>query len=181
MNLDLLPLGWVHFLASLAAIAFGLLVLICPKGTPVHRMRGRMYAAAIVLTCVTALGIYRTGRFFFPHWFAAATLIVTAIGVASAHWKTPRTGWRHLHPTCMLASLYILLTGAVNELFLRVSFLRRLAPDFFNSPVLGAIHLALLLLFVLLIAYVNVALLLRSRAARLALGQTIEKVRHVHK
>jgi hypothetical protein len=54
----------------------------------------------------------------------------------------------------------------VNELFLRVSFLRRLAPDF-NSPIIGATHLALLLLFVLLIAYVNLALLRRARAARL--------------
>jgi uncharacterized membrane protein len=157
MNLDLLPLGWVHFLASVAAIALGLLVLVRPKGTAVHRMRGRMYAAAMALTCVTALGIYRTGSFFFPHWFAVAALIVTAAGVAAAHWKIPRTGWRHLHPTCMLASLYILIGGGVNELFLRVSFLRRLAPGF-DSPVIGATHLAVMLLFALLIVHVNVAL-----------------------
>jgi uncharacterized membrane protein len=42
MNLDLLPFGWVHFAASLAALAVGMLVLLRPKGTPVHKRGGRV-------------------------------------------------------------------------------------------------------------------------------------------
>jgi hypothetical protein len=80
MNLDLLPLGWVHFLASLVAIVTGAAVLVRPKGTAVHKARGRIYAAAIVVTGLTALGIYRVGGFFFAHWFGVAALIITAVG-----------------------------------------------------------------------------------------------------
>jgi uncharacterized membrane protein len=39
MNLDLFSLGWVHFVASFAV---GMLVLLRPKGTPVHQRRGRV-------------------------------------------------------------------------------------------------------------------------------------------
>jgi uncharacterized membrane protein len=57
MNLDLLPLGWVHLGASLLALAAGTLVLLRPKGTPVPKRRGRVYALALLVTSVTALGI----------------------------------------------------------------------------------------------------------------------------
>jgi len=66
MNLDLLPIGWAHLGASLLALAAGTLVLLRPKGTPVHKRRGRIYALSLLVTNVTALGIYRRGVFFFP-------------------------------------------------------------------------------------------------------------------
>src|SRR5215472_12280744 len=127
MNLDLLPLGWVHFIASMVALAVGALVLVRPKGTPVHKLRGRIYVVAILVTSITALGIYRVGGFFFAHWFGVAALIATTVGITAAHFKIPRVGWIHLHLTCMLMSFYILI-GGVNEVFLRVNFLRRLIP-----------------------------------------------------
>src|SRR5262245_31734014 len=167
MNLDLLPLGWLHFVASLVALAVGALVLLRPKGTPVHKLRGRIYVVAILVTSVTALGIYRVGGFFFAHWFGVAALIVTTAGIAAAHFKLPQTGWMHLHLTCMLASCYILVGGGVNELFLRIDFLRRLAPTL-NSPLVGMTHLAVLMLFAGLIVYFNAATLIRSRSIRRA-------------
>jgi uncharacterized membrane protein len=93
MNLDLFPLGWVHLVASLAAVAAGILVLQPPKGTPVHKRRGRIYAAALLVTSITALGIYRRGVFFFPHWLAIAALVVTMVGVLAAHFKIPQKAW----------------------------------------------------------------------------------------
>jgi uncharacterized membrane protein len=162
MNLDLSPLGWGHLLASLVAIAIGAAVLVRPKGTAVHRARGRIYAVAILATSLTALGIYRLGVFFFAHWFAVAALIVTAAGVAAAHFRQPRAGWINLHLTCMVASFYILIGGAVNEVFLRVNFLR----DFHSPLAVGLTHSAILLLFAALIGYFNAAALLRARTAR---------------
>jgi uncharacterized membrane protein len=161
VNLDLLPLGWVHFIASLVALAVGGLVLVRTKGTAAHRRSGRVYLLAIVLTSMTALIIYRLGVFFFPHWFAIAALTVTGIGVGAAHFKKPRTGWTHLHLTCMLLSLYILIGGGVNELFLRVGVLHRLVPDS-NSPVLGMTHSAVMIVFAGLIAYFNSTARMRS-------------------
>jgi uncharacterized membrane protein len=166
MNLDLLLLGWVHLMASLAAMAFGAAVLARPKGTAGHKTRGRIYAASMAATCLTALGICRRGVFFFPHWLAVAALITTAAGFAAAHFKIPRAGWIHVHLTCMLASLYILVGGVVNEAFLRVNFLRRLVPDFNSSPAVGMTHLCVMLLFAALIGYFNVAVLVRGRAMR---------------
>jgi len=163
MNLDLVPLGWLHFAASAAALVVGLMMLVGPKGTAVHKSRGRVYVLSILVTSLTAFGIYRLGRFYFPHWFAVASLVVTSIGLAAARFKRPRRAWRHLHLTAMLASVYILIGGGVNEAFLRVNALHRLIADF-NSPVIGMTHLAVMLLFVVLIGYFNALLLLRRRA-----------------
>ena len=165
MNLDLLPLGWVHFLASMLAIVIGTAVLVRPKGTAVHKARGRIYAIAIVTTSLTALGIYRVGGFFFAHWFGVAALIITTVGVSAAHFRIPRFGWIHLHLTCMVASFYILIGGGVNEVFLRVNFFRRLVPNL-NSPLVGTIHFLVMILFATLIGYFNVVALLRARAVR---------------
>ena len=160
MNLDLYPVGWVHFIASLIALGAGAVVLVRPKGTPVHRLRGRVYVVALVVTSLTALLIYRSGVFFFPHWFGIVSLIVVALGVAAAHFKRPR-GWMHLHLTCMVASYYMLIGGGVNELFLRVDALRRLAPVLSNSRLVDMTHFAVIVLFAFLIAYFNAAILLR--------------------
>jgi uncharacterized membrane protein len=165
MNLDLLPLGWVHLMASLAAMVFGAAVLARPKGTADHKARGRIYAVSMAVMGLTALGIYRLGMFFFPHWLAVAALIIVAAGFAAAHFKVPRAAWIHVHLTCMLASLYLLVGGAVNEAFLRVNFLRRLAPDLNSSPAVGMTHLCVMVLFAALIGYFNVIVMLRGRAS----------------
>jgi uncharacterized membrane protein len=168
MNLDILPLGWVHLVASLIALAVGALVLMQRKGTAAHKLRGRIYVVAIVVTSITALGIYRVGGFFFAHWFGVAALIVTTVGVSAAHSRIPRLGWMHLHLTCMLVSFYILIGGGVNEVFLRINFLRRLAPNL-DSPIVGLTHFPVLMFVAVLIAYFNVALLMRWRTTRSAL------------
>jgi uncharacterized membrane protein len=165
MNLDLFPLGWVHLVASLTALTVGMLVLLRPKGTPVHKRRGRVYALALLVTSSTALGIYRRGIFFFPHWLAIAGIVVTKAGVLSAHFKIPQKAWLHLHLTCLLTSLYILAGGGVNEMFLRVDVLRRLAPTL-NYRVVGLTHLGVIILFLALIGYFNAALLRESRKRR---------------
>ncbi len=64
----------------------------------------------------------------------------------------------------LLVSYYILIGGGVNEVFLRVNFLRRLIPNF-DSPVIGMTHFAVMLFFAALIAYFNAATLIRSRAS----------------
>jgi uncharacterized membrane protein len=165
MNLDLLPLGWVHLMASLAAMVFGGAVLARPKGTADHKARGRIYAVSVAVMSLTALGIYRLGMFFFPHWLAVAALIIVAAGFGAAHFKVPRAAWIHVHLTCMLASLYLLVGGAVNEALLCVNFLRRLAPDLNSSPAVGMTHLGVMVLFAALIGYFNVIVMLRGRAS----------------
>jgi uncharacterized membrane protein len=155
MNLDLIPLGWVHFIASLVAIAAAVIVLARPKGTAAHKRVGRIYVVAILVTSATALGIYRLGIFFFPHWLAIASLVTTAIAFAAAHLKWPRAGWVHIHLTMMLATVYNLIGGGINEVYLRVDALRRFSGGL-GSPMVGRTHTANLLFFVALIVFFNV-------------------------
>jgi uncharacterized membrane protein len=160
MNLDLYPIGWLHTAFSILALAAGAVVLVRPKGTPVHKLRGRIYVLALIATCLTSFAIYRLGKFWFPHWSGVAALILVAAGFAFAHYKRLR-GWMHLHLTCMIASYYTLIGGGVNEAFVRVDALRNLAPNPLNSPLVGLTHFALMIVFALLIAWFNAALLLR--------------------
>jgi uncharacterized membrane protein len=155
MNLDLFPLGWVHLIASLAALVVATSILLRAKATPDHKQRGRIYVTVILVTSTTALGIYRLGVFFFPHWFAIASLLTTVLGFAAARYKVPRIGWVHVHLTCMLTSVYILVGGGVNEFFLRVHVLRRFVPSL-NSPIVGMTHLAMMASFTTLIVYFNI-------------------------
>lgn len=166
MNLDLYPIGWAHSVVSLIALAAGAMVLMRPKGTPAHKLRGRIYVLAMIATCLTSFAIYRLNKFWFPHWFAVASLVVATTGFTFAHFRRPRM-WMHLHLTCMIASYYMLIGGGVNEVFLRVHALRRLVPDVTNSSLVGLTQLLFMAFFALLIAYLNAALLLRrSRAAQ---------------
>ena len=167
MNLDLFPLGWVHLVASLAALAAGMLVMLRPKGTPVHKRCGRVYALTLLVTSLTALGIYRRGIFFFAHWLAIAALIVMTVGIVAAHFKIPRNAWLNLHLTCLLSSLYILVGGGVNEVFLRVDAVRQLAPSP-NSPAVGLTHLGTTIVFLALVGCFNAMVLWRSRTKRFA-------------
>jgi hypothetical protein len=82
--------------------------------------------------------------------------------VLAAHFKTPRRVWLNVHLTCMPASLYILVGGGVNEAFLRVYALHRLAPTL-NSPAVGLTHLAVQIFFLTLISYFNATILRRSQ------------------
>jgi uncharacterized membrane protein len=162
MNLDLFAIGWLHLMASLIALLVGAITLVRPKGTFAHRLRGWIYVTALVVTSITALGIYRLGIFFFAHWFAVAALIGVTVAVVAAHFKIPKRMWVHLHLTCMLASYYILIGGGVNEVFMRVNFLRRIAPRL-DAPVVGLTHFAVMIIFLMLIANFNVAIAMRSR------------------
>jgi uncharacterized membrane protein len=164
MNLD--PVGWIHTVASLIALVTGAIVIVRQKGTAAHKLNGRIYVLATIVICLTSFAIYRLNKFWFPHWFAVASLVVTTIGFAFAHFQWPRM-WVHLHLTCMIASYYILIGGGVNEVFLRIDALRSLAPDVLNSPIVDRAHSTVMIVFALLVAYFNAALLLRRpRAAQ---------------
>jgi len=56
MNLDLYPIGWVHTLASLIALSAGAIVPVRPKGTPMHRLRGRIYILAMIASYYLLMG-----------------------------------------------------------------------------------------------------------------------------
>jgi dienelactone hydrolase/uncharacterized membrane protein len=156
MNLDLSWLGWVHTIACLCALSAGGVVLLGPKGTLRHRSFGRIYLISMLATNLTALGIYRRGMFYFPHWFAVAALIAITIGFICIRLRRPRPYWLNVHLTCMVASYYMLIGGVVNEVYLRVGVLHAMAPDVLHSPLVGMTHLAVMAAFAILLIYFNI-------------------------
>ena len=122
-------LGVAHGLASALAMILGAIVVLGAKGTARHRQLGQMYVIALLLLSVTSLGVYRHDRFWFPHWFALATIAIVALAWCAAHYRWPtRSSWLYVHLTAMLLSYYFLWGGAVNEAFVHIAALRDLAP-----------------------------------------------------
>jgi uncharacterized membrane protein len=76
----LTPLGTFHTAVSLVAVAAGVASLIRNGNITWRTQAGKTYIVATVVTCVTALGIFRHGGFGAPHALAILTLIV--LGVA---------------------------------------------------------------------------------------------------
>ena len=118
IELHLSFLGWPHTAASVVAIAAFFPLMLARKGSAKHRWWGRVYSIAYVVTCISALGIYRLHRFFFPHWLAIGGLSVLGAGYLAVRIK-PR-GWKGIHLTAMLLSASNLFGGAINEAFLHI-------------------------------------------------------------
>src|ERR1700676_27408 len=125
MRLDLSVLGWIHTLASVAALALGGLNLARREGTRLHRRIGQAYLCAILVVGVTSLAIYSQNRFFFPHWIAVATLVLTVLAYLFAYFRRPAALWLRGHIASTVLTYYLLVGGGVNELFLRVDVLRQ--------------------------------------------------------
>jgi arsenite methyltransferase len=134
MNLNLSLLGWPHALACIVAMVAFFPAMFARKGNRTHRRWGKIYAVAYVILCITALGIYRGNRFFFPHWLSIAGLVVLGLGYWAVRYK-PR-GWRVIHLVAMLLTAENLFGGLVNEAFLRVNALQAIGG--IRSPMVGA-------------------------------------------
>ncbi|MGZ8376988.1 MAG: DUF2306 domain-containing protein [Gemmatirosa sp.] len=109
-------LGQVHVVAAVLALASGALVLRRPKGTAPHRALGWVYVGAMLLTNLTALGIYRLfGRFGPFHAAALASLVTTLLGIAATRLRTRRSNWVTHHYFWMTYSYVGLVAAAVAE------------------------------------------------------------------
>ena len=166
MTLDLIPLGLIHSLACVIALASGAYGFATRKGSAHHILTGRIYIVSMLVLNLSALGIYRLGIFFFPHMLAIATLVLIAIGWGSARLIRRHAGWRYVHLSAMILSYYMLIGGGLNEVFLRVEAARDLLNA--QGPVLlGQTHGAVMLIFLVMLLGWNgweVAKMTRRRA-----------------
>ena len=75
MFADMPPLIWVHFLTALVALPLGLTQLLAAKGTPVHRLLGRIYVPVMLVCLLSALTTITDGtQFLFFHILALVGL-----------------------------------------------------------------------------------------------------------
>lgn len=94
-------------------------MLVERKGTQSHRILGAAYVVALVITNVTALGVYRlTGAFGPFHALALISLAILARGVIAVLRRRPR--WLVTHFYSMAWSWIGLLAAACAEVVARV-------------------------------------------------------------
>jgi len=137
---DISLIGWVHMLAYVVAMIVGAMQLVARKRTASHRLRGETYFAAMVVANITAMVIFRVQDLFFRigqppvfhkgfgafHWLAAVTLLIVLLGRVSAL-RQRHAFFAYAHPICMILSYWILIGGALQELFVRVDLARQAA------------------------------------------------------
>ena len=112
-------MGSVHMVTALAAILFGLVVILFPKGRAAHRMAGLAYVFAMLLTNISALMLYNlTGRFNLFHAFALLSLAVTLPGLLMPIVRPRNWIFHHVH---LMGWSYLgLLAAAANEAAIRL-------------------------------------------------------------
>jgi uncharacterized membrane protein len=111
------PLGQVHLLTALIALASGAWVLLRRKGTARHRQVGWLYVASMLALNVTALLIYRLTGTFGPFHFAALISLATLLaGVVNARRRLRGDrNWLRRHYSYMTWSYLGLAAAAVAE------------------------------------------------------------------
>ncbi len=75
----LTPLGIIHTLISLVAVATGAMLLTHNKRIAYGNPTGRIYVWTTIITCLTGFGIYQHGGFGKAHVLGIITLIVLGI------------------------------------------------------------------------------------------------------
>lgn len=108
------PLVQLHTLAAALALGAGAAVLISAKGTPRHRLLGRIGALAMLVTALSSFGIPGDGRFSVIHLLSLGTLFSLGMGYRAirarkiaAHAGFMRGAWLGL----LMAGLFTLWPG----------------------------------------------------------------------
>ncbi|HEY3778431.1 MAG TPA: DUF2306 domain-containing protein [Rhizomicrobium sp.] len=113
------PIGWVHIVSALAALALGGVVVLSRKGTPVHRLLGLFYVFASMLLDLSALSIYdMTGHFGPFHVGAIFNLVCVVIGISAPILR--KGNWLNRHYRWMGWSYFGLLAAGFAEAVVRI-------------------------------------------------------------
>ncbi len=138
---DISLLGWIHTFLCAVALVFGAMQLAGSKGTSGHARRGNVYFLSMAIANVLALFIFGghdllirstqprllVGQGFGAvHWLAVITLVVLMLGRLAASLRR-MTFFAYAHPVCMIVSYWMLVGGLINEAFVRVGWLQRVA------------------------------------------------------
>jgi uncharacterized membrane protein len=138
---DISYLGWIHTFLCALALIFGALQFTGSKGTTAHARRGNVYFLSMAIANVIALFMFRghdllirsgqpgvlVGRGFgAAHWLAVITLAALLLGRLAAS-RQRVAFFAYAHPICMIVTYWMLVGGAINEAFVRVGWLQRVA------------------------------------------------------
>ncbi|QAU33769.1 DUF2306 domain-containing protein [Janthinobacterium sp. 17J80-10] len=75
----------IHLAAALAALLLGGLTLATRKGTPRHRLFGRVWVLLMALAAISSFWIRHSGHLSWIHLLSAWVLVVLVMAVASIY------------------------------------------------------------------------------------------------
>lgn len=102
------PLIVVHIAAAVGAFVVGATVLALKRGTPTHRITGRVWVALMLTTALVSFWIRATGSFSWVHLLSAWMLVTLFVAVRSI-----LRGNTHAHRRWMVSSYAGLVTAGV--------------------------------------------------------------------
>ena len=80
------PVILIHLSTALAAVAVGAAMFLQKKGTPLHRLSGRLWILLMAVTALVSFGIRSHGHFSWIHLLSLLTLYV----IGQAVWSIRR-------------------------------------------------------------------------------------------
>jgi uncharacterized membrane protein len=100
----------VHIAAAVLSLVVGASILLCQKGTPRHRLMGRVWVAAMFVTVLSSFGIRELnhGHLSWIHSLA----VLTAISLVRAIWAI-RQGNVSAHVAAMCGSFIGLVVAGI--------------------------------------------------------------------
>lgn len=161
MVYGLTPLGVIHTLISLIAVAAGLVALFRDKRIIAGTTTGRIYIWATVLTCLTGFGIFQHGGFGKPHVLGIVTLVVLGVAWLAGRRRLFGGASPYVETVSYSLTFFFHMIPGVTETTTRLPLGKPLLPNA-DAPELQAVAGALFLVF--LIGATWQCLQLRSRS-----------------
>jgi uncharacterized membrane protein len=152
--------GAFHTAISLSAVGFGLWELVRRGQISLRSLGGRLFAAAMLIGSLTAFGIFRHGGFTTGHALSAITLLLLAVAALAAGTRSFGRLAAYVETLSLSASFLLLWVFTTTETLTRLPVGHPIAAGP-QSPILVAVHAALLLTFAVGFAW-QVRLLGRS-------------------
>ena len=149
---EMIPLGWFHTIMGIIALVSGAITLYRDKEITFGTRLGLVYLVTTLITAATALMIYQHGFFGPAHVLAVATLVALAVGTVAATLQ-PFGKWsRHIQALSFSATLLFHCIPAVTDALLRLPVGNPIL-DSFEHPVMKMAHLAVLVIFLVGVAF----------------------------
>jgi len=145
IEMNLTPLGIVHTILSLTAVASMLTALLRDRQISPSSRIGRIYIWSLIATCATGLLIFRHGTVGPPHVLGVLTLVVFGVAAIAGRHLFGRYS-AYIKTISYSATVLFLMISTVTETFTRIPPSAPIVarPD---APVFRLIYLALLALF----------------------------------
>ena len=137
-----------HVAVSLIGIVTGLVVLCHLLAARPDRASTGAFLATTLLTSLTGF-LFPAERLMISHALGIMSLIALAIAIPALYWFRLTGIWRWLYVAGAVTALYLNVLAVIGEAFMRLPFLKPLAPTLSEAPFLVAQSVALAAFLVL--------------------------------